>query len=310
MRGNKTVMTFDVDWKAPFKFDILPQAYRNTSASKRDYSVKEVTFEYIDITFCYADSLELADTLEDNPVFSRAEVIEGDYDRVLRLHLKKKGAFYGWWSEYNDEGQLEFSFLNPATLKEADNEYGYSLEGITVAVDAGHGGKDMGALGFTEGIHEAQLNLKLALELERELTALGATVVMTRTEDVNPTALQRINTVVNSGADIAISVHRNAANRTSANGFDAYHFNPFTVDAARHLLEASLKTGVYRVPQSPMEKWHVFFLSRVTACPVVLTENGFVSNVEDYNNMLDDQKTALCAKALAEGVVNYFKAMQ
>lgn len=303
--GHHTVMTFNVDWKAPFKFEMEPQKYK--SESNRDYIIEEPTFSYIDITFCYADSLEGLPDLSNNPVFSSAEIIQGDYDRVLRLHLREKGVFYGWSSEYNSQGQLEFWFLNPTKLKTAENEYGVSLEGVTVLVDAGHGGRDNGASGYKNGVHEQHLNLKLALEVEKQLKALGATVIMTRTDDSYIEVDDRILAIKNNKPDYVISIHRNSSSNINASGFSSYYFNPYSYDAANTMLSEVNSSGAFKQTAWTFVRWHVFFLCRVTDCPTVLTENGFVSNKAEYSEMLTEEQTEKNAKALVSGIVTYFK---
>ena len=133
-----TVLTVNTDWKAPFYFDLLPQAYANPST--QNYNVSSVTFRYIDITFCYATVFEGEIAIpEDNPLFERAEVIKNMNaggtavrDYTLRLFLKKQGAFYGWDCAYNKDGQLVFTFLNPRKITAADNEYGFNLNGAKI----------------------------------------------------------------------------------------------------------------------------------------------------------------------------------
>ena len=306
--GRHTVLAFDVDWKAPFTFEYLPQAYKNTSSSGRDYAVTEATFSYIDITFAYAETLDALLDWTDNPIFSHSEVFQNEYDCTLRLYLKNTGKFYGWNAEYNEQGQLEFRFLNPVELKTAENEFGYSLEGVTVVVDAGHGGKDCGATGFLNGTHEAQLNLSLAKELEKQLKELGATVVMTRSEDIYVSAIDRISTIKEAKPDFMISVHRNAASNSKASGFSTYYFNPFSAAAANAVFEATDQKELYKYTAWSFVRWHVFFLCRVTDCPTVLTENGFVSNRDEYNAMLGEEQHRKCASALIEGMIKYFNS--
>ena len=57
------------------------------------------------------------------------------------------------------------------------------LAGLVVAVDAGHGGYDGGAVGRVSGVPEKGLNLDVAQRVERLLVQQGADVVMTRTGD-------------------------------------------------------------------------------------------------------------------------------
>lgn len=306
--GRHTVLAFDVDWKAPFTLEYLPQTYKNTSSSGRDYAVTEATFSYIDITFAYAETLDALLDWTDNPIFSRSEVFQNEYDCTLRLYLRNTGKFYGWSAEYNEQGQLEFRFLNPVELETAENEFGYSLDGVTVVVDAGHGGKDCGATGFLNGTHEAQLNLSLAKELEKQLKELGATVVMTRTEDIYVSAIDRINTIKAAKPDFMISVHRNSASNSKASGFSTYYFNPFSAAAANAVFEATDQKELYKHTAWSFVRWHVFFLCRVTDCPTVLTENGFVSNRDEYNAMLSEEQHQKCASALIEGMIKYFNS--
>lgn len=303
-----TVMTFKVDWKAPFKFELGPQTYTNISANRRDYTISEATFDHIDITFCYSQSIIELPDLTDNPLFSSAEMFVSQYDCTLRLHLKERGKFYGWTAEYNEAGELEFRFLNPATLTVAENEFGYSLEGLTVVVDAGHGGYDPGALGYAEPLHEAQLNLFLAQELKAQLEALGARVVLTRSEDIYVSAQDRVSTLRNARPDFAISIHRNANNSTRPSGFESFHFNPYTSAAAHSIYNATLADGLYEKTANSRVKWHVFFLSRVSDCPVVLTENGYVTNRAEYNNMTNPEFNKKCATAMIKGMINYFNS--
>lgn len=308
--GRHTLLTLDVDWKAPFRFEIGPQKYTSTSASNRDYTYTEATYNYIDITFCYGEEVTNLPNFTDDPLFSSCELIKGDYDITLRIHLKETGIFYGWSAEYNEQGQLCFKFLKPTELKAAENEYGYSLEGVTIVIDAGHGGRDNGALGFKKDYPEDALNLTLALELEAQLKALGANVIMTRTDDSYIEIEDRFSAVWNNDPDLVISIHRNAASKEYPNSFASYHFNPYTKSIAEHLLETSLQSGVYNENAWSKVKWHVFFLSRVSDCPSVLTENGFMTNKKDYANMLDPEQNKKSAEALTKGIMNYFISMQ
>ncbi len=301
--GSHTVLTLNVDWKAPFKLDYLPQKYYSSTGSNRG-NITSVTFNYIDITFCYASQFEgVLDNISENSVFSKAQVIKNTSDYTLRLYLKKVGGFYGWTSYYNGKGDLVLKFLNPKEATVSDNKYGGRLDGITVVVDAGHGGSDGGAVGSNPNYDEAALNLLLAKKIKNKLESIGATVVMTRSDDTSLEKDQRILNLKNASPDFAISVHRNAALNSSAKGMLTCYFNPYTKAAADKINTATKNAGLY---SSYKVNWHVFFLSRVSDCPVVLTENGYMSNSTDFNNMLNDSWNDKCADAIVKGTVDYF----
>lgn len=303
--GHHTVMTLDVDWKAPFRLDYKPQSYKNPSA--QNYTIESPAFRYIDITFCYAESFTGLPDFSGNPVFSHAEIIKGEYDTVLRIHLREQGKFYGWSAEYNSAGQLEFWFLNPVKITSAENKYGVSLEGVRILVDAGHGGYDNGAYGFKNDMHEQHLNIMLALEVEKKLKELGADVIMTRTDDSYVTVNDRIAAVKSYKPDYVVSIHRNGNENIKAAGFSSYYFNPYSFEAANRMLESVNAADVFEQTKWTFVRWHLFFLCRVTECPSVLTENGFVSNPNEYEQMLIPENNDKNAEAIVDGIVNYFK---
>ena len=55
---------------------------------------------------------------------------------------------------------------------------------------------------------------------------------------------------------------------------------------------------------------HLYFVSRVSTCPVVLTENGFMSNKDEYSDLIKDDFNSKCAVALTKGIVEHFKSIQ
>ncbi len=303
--GSHTVLKLDTDWKAPFKLELCPQKYQSSTGSARG-TITSATFNYIDITFCYASAFGGAfNNLANSPIFSRAQIIKNTSDYTLRLYLKKTGAFYGWTADYDNAGNLVFKFLNPKTATKANNKYGGRLDGITIVVDPGHGGSDPGAVGAVsnKNLTEANRSLLLSKLLREKLESIGARVIMTRTTDVSLTTDERILKVRNNNPNLVVSVHRNAATTTSANGFSAHYFNPYTKAAADKIKNATAAAGTYKNSKTA---WHVFYMSRISNCPVVLTENGYMSNSTDFSNMKSDSWNSKCADAITKGIVDYF----
>ncbi|MBI5150715.1 MAG: N-acetylmuramoyl-L-alanine amidase [Candidatus Omnitrophica bacterium] len=90
-----------------------------------------------------------------------------------------------------------------------------------VVIDAGHGGKDPGAIGVT-GLQEKTVNLDVARRLKKILEAAGVRVVMTRADDTFISLPERTAIASRSKADLFISVHANSAPSRGVRGVEAY----------------------------------------------------------------------------------------
>ena len=307
--GNHTVLTLDSLWKAPFYFDILPQNYAYPDAgANRSYEITSFTATYIDITLCYTTKFTgTVQIPEGNPLFKSAELIQNKSDCILRLHLKKTGGFYGWDCYYNDADQLCFEFLNPAKVSAADNAYGADLSGVTIMIDVGHGGVDGGATGTDAAGNrwsESGRNMDLAYALRKELESMGATVIFNREGVVTLTVDERLLILKNAKPDYCIAVHHNSiGGYPDINGFGAYYYSPFSKLAAEQIYLRTKETDAYK---SSLLTWHNYYVARMSTCPVVLTENGYMTNLFDLNNTLDPQVIQKKAVAMAQGIADYF----
>lgn len=299
--SSHTVLSLGIDWKAPFYFDLSPQSYNG------DGSIANVTYNYVDITFCYATVFEGEIVIpQDNPLFSSAKLIKNTSDYTLRLYLKKQGGFYGWDSYYDTYGNLCFEFLNPAKVTETNlNEYGADLTGVSILIDVGHGGIDGGAV--KSGTNEANCNLLLANKIKAELLKTGATVYMTRTGNVTSTLDDKLTMLKRIKPDYCIAVHHDSNNSSRLNGFGSYYYTPFSKKAAEYILDYTFNTGIYK---DKTFKFHKYFTARSSVCPVVLTENGYMSNSYDYGNIINDSINTQKAIALTKGIVQYFLSIQ
>ena len=331
--GHHTVLTLDTLWKAPFYFETNQSGYSNPNAGKdRDYSIVSNNISYVDITFCYATVLEGTLSIpSDHPLFKSAEVIKNESDYTLRLHLRKKGGFYGWHAYYNDQDQLCFQFLNPTKVTTAVNKYGADLTGAYIMIDVGHGGVDGGAAAMccptcdvimmaselksgkcptcktkAETYYsEAELNLNLANALKAELESIGATVVLNRTDNDTPINVnERQEQLLAISPDVCIAIHQNSNDSKSIRGFYSYYYTPWSQLLAKNIYNYTKESGVYN---RQFLQWKAnYFMNRQTVCPTMLTENGFMSNATDLADMADPEKVEIKASAIAQGIVDYF----
>jgi N-acetylmuramoyl-L-alanine amidase len=95
---------------------------------------------------------------------------------------------------------------------------------LVVVLDAGHGGKDPGAIGTNE-TQEKDVVLHLVREMAEltELAGQGAvTVRLTRDKDVFLSLRERVEIARRAEADLFLSIHADSAQRPDARGMSAY----------------------------------------------------------------------------------------
>lgn len=299
-----STVKLDVDWKAPFTVNIAPQAYANPSDAVRDFSINAPTYSYIDITFCYS-SKNITDDISKidftNSIFSRAEWKKNQSDYTLRLYLKKVGGAYGWFAEYDSNDNLVFYFLNPAVI--TINNGVADLSNVNVFLDVGHGGVDSGAPGTLNGqtYYESNMNLKLAQAVKKELEAMGAKVTLSRDSDVKIEPHIVMQKIRDARADIAINIHHDSG---GSRGCGVFYYNAASFLAANSIKNSIASINLYT---RAYLDWHVYYGARVMHCPVVLTENGFMDSAADLAIITSDAQTQKRAKAIADGIVDYFK---
>lgn len=130
--------------------------------------------------------------------------------------------------------------LAPTTVvKRAESNGGKSGRNLVIAIDAGHGGDDPGAIGPT-GLYEKEVTLKIALSLAEKINSeAGMEAVLTRDSDFYIPLQERFEKSRNSKADLFISIHADAFNVASVRGSSVYVLSQrgATNEAARYLAD-------------------------------------------------------------------------
>lgn len=171
-----------------------------------------------------------------------------------------------------------------------------------IVVDAGHGGKDMGA--NRNGVNEKDLNLSLALMLRDALTAKGFKVYMTRSTDVF-LPLPQITAITNQiHPDLFISIHHNASVNPSLNGIETYFFTPQSTALARRVQDREINSVGARDGGVKQAR---FYVIHHTDVPAILCEVGYVSNPNELDDLQSIERKSKTARAIADGVVDYLK---
>jgi N-acetylmuramoyl-L-alanine amidase len=176
---------------------------------------------------------------------------------------------------------------------------------FTIAVDAGHGGSNVGAAGVTTKVAEKIYTLQFAEQLQQTLTANGFRVIMTRTKDTTVEMADRILNMRDSNPDVLISLHLNSDPFDTVSGTSTYYryigFKPLSQYIHNRMLSIGLaeygNTGSFN-----------FGLSGPTEYPNCLVEIAFLSNKEDEKKIIDPAFQKQVAIQITEGLKDWLTA--
>lgn len=136
-------------------------------------------------------------------------------------------------------GDSKKTATKPVNLRRRRGEPAPILRRVTIAIDAGHGGEDPGALGH-HGTYEKDVVLPIAAELRALIRQQpGMRAYMTREGDYFVPLNKRVDKARRVAADLFVSIHADAAKRPDANGASVYVLSPgnATSAAARWLAD-------------------------------------------------------------------------
>lgn len=173
---------------------------------------------------------------------------------------------------------------------------------IVVAVDAGHGGSDPGAIGPT-GVKEKDVVLAIAQDLRRLLTQQHVDVVMVRETDVFVPLEDRGQIAARGGATMLVSIHANASTEPSKNGTQTFYATPQSQPLAAAVLdELSRKVGL-----APRGETQARFKVLVDSkhIPAILVETAFVTNPREEQMLRDPAMQEEFAQGIAQGIQRY-----
>lgn len=194
----------------------------------------------------------------------------------------------------------------PGGREQAKADLG-ALAGWSFMVDAGHGGSETGAVGPT-GLQEKDVNLAVAMKLQSLLTADGATVYMTRTDDSYVSIHDRWAAANELGVDRFICVHHNAVSDSATNytlTLIANAAGSESVDLANKAENELLwELGL---PAASPPVWRVDYVGVLnhTNMPAILTEASFISNPAEEQRLRDPFYNQREAEAIHRAVVHH-----
>ena len=203
------------------------------------------------------------------------EQVENDV-MLITIELIKQ-QHYGYSIGYNGRSLLLIIRRLPVTP---------SIKNMTIAIDAGHGGTNIGASGINSGILEKDYTLLFAKELQKILKKQKVKVLMVRDQDTTIDNKDRVMWGQQNDPDVFISFHLNSG-RSAVKGVSTYYkhigYRSFTQYLLKRLLEIKGLEEFGNIGSFNFQP------IQPTNYPSCLVEVAFLSNPDD-EKMIRDQK--------------------
>ena len=190
----------------------------------------------------------------------------------------------------------------------------YTLLGKTIYIDPGHGGIDSGTT--YKKIYEKDINLILSKKLEKELTALGATVYLTRETDKDLSLsrrhrkrsdlISRAYLINKTKPNIYISIHLNYLSNTKYKGLQIFYNNKNKQNKIiAEKLTKYIKEKTYNV-REPKYNSSYYMYNNIKE-PGILMEVGFLSNPDDRYRLTHEKYQDILISNITYSIEKYFK---
>ena len=173
-----------------------------------------------------------------------------------------------------------------------------------VAIVAGHGGNDPGAIGIG-GIKEKNLTLQISDKIYDKLNETELDVFLLRKDD-RFISLKKVTNMLDSvNADLAIYIHCNFHKDSSYNGLKTYYQKDnnrsFTMDSLFHQqFKSTLNINDNGSDTPP------FWVLKETDVPGVMINAGFISNEEDLDKLMNDDFQDNLASDVRDAILKFF----
>lgn len=192
------------------------------------------------------------------------------------------------------------------------------LSGKVIALDAGHGGPDGGAVS-KEGVIEKEVTLAISLYLRDLLQEAGAVVVMTREDDKDlaeadtkgyskrktEDLLKRVDLIQKKKADMLVSIHLNSIPSPKWSGAQTF-FNGSNEQSKKlaGYIQEEIKRNLANTERLAKTEDTVYLL-KALKIPSALVEVGFLSNPEEARLLADDLYQRKVAESIYRGILRY-----
>lgn len=277
----------------------------NNAKQYQTQNTKKSTSQYITILYNGTNLREHPSTGAD--VVTRVDAgasfqinrAEGDWYQI-QVNNDETAYVASWVVSISDS--LGHPISNNSNQNKLPTRKKGTLKGLTIVVDAGHGGNDHGTTGV-RGTEEKDMTLQTASLLASKLSAAGANIIMTRESDQYIDLRKRVSVAHQHNADAFISIHYDATDDNSISGFTTYYMNSNQQQLAETVHAAlSEKIELRNRGAQPGN----YLVLRENRQPAILLELGYLSNPSEERTILKSQFREQATNGIYNGMIDYF----
>jgi N-acetylmuramoyl-L-alanine amidase len=182
--------------------------------------------------------------------------------------------------------------------------------GISIVLDAGHGGEDPGKVGVGNQL-EKEINLAITQKLKTLLENKGFTVYLTRDDDTAPDSKKedmtsRMDYILKIMPDYIVSIHQNSFTDESVSGPQVFYYSDSS-DGKSFAQTMQSEINSYLKPTKPRvaQANNNYYLLKNSPAPIIIVECGFLSNPTEAELLTTDTYQQKIARAIYFGIVAY-----
>ena len=169
--------------------------------------------------------------------------------------------------------------------------------GITVVLDAGHGGAQPGCV--IGDLQEKEIAMAITQRLKTRLEQMGFDVVLTRGDDMDVGLSERAQIANQAEGDCFVSIHCNSYVDDSISGLECYYYRSEAGEQLAEAIATATETSEIDTRESKEGNFQVL---READMPAVLIEVGYMTNPAELELLASEEYQQTLASAIAEGI--------
>ena len=218
-------------------------------------------------------------------------------------------------------------YMSYAIIKNSNKEeqvVALPVSDKVIVIDSGHGGEDGGATS-ENGISESNINLAIALKLQKLLEQSGATVILTRSTDEaiydtdsnGSIREKKISDLKNrvkigneSSADVFVSIHLNKIPQEQYYGWQTFYRDndeqsKKLAESIQNNLNESIQKENHRLARTIKD---IYIVDKVEI-PITIVECGFLSNAQELKDLQNEEYQERLAWGIYNGIMDWFNGI-